>query len=253
MTASLRSIAALMLREMSTTYGRSPGGYAWAVVEPVAGIALLTLVLSLAFQAPPLGESFALFYATGLIPFLFYSELSSKISQSINFSRPLLAYPGVALIDALLARLSLNFLVQLSVAYMLFFGILLIGLPGNWPDLPVMGLAFAMIAALSLGVGTMNCFLLTKFPVWQRIWSILNRPLFIISCIFFTFESIPERFQSVLWWNPVVHITGQMRAAFYSNYNDDYVSPGFVFATAMALTLFGLIYLQRFHRELTEE
>ncbi|MEL6475009.1 MAG: sugar ABC transporter permease, partial [Pseudomonadota bacterium] len=30
--ASLRSIIALMLREMATSYGRSPGGYLWAVL-----------------------------------------------------------------------------------------------------------------------------------------------------------------------------------------------------------------------------
>ena len=42
--ASLRAIAALVLREMSTTNGRSPGGYLWAILEPAAGIALLTIV-----------------------------------------------------------------------------------------------------------------------------------------------------------------------------------------------------------------
>ena len=92
-----RAVMALILREMATSYGRSPGGYAWAVLEPLAGIAPLTVVLSVAFHAPPLGSSFALFYATGLVPFLFYNEISTKVAQSINFSRPLLAYPSVTL------------------------------------------------------------------------------------------------------------------------------------------------------------
>ncbi len=61
-----RAVMALILREMATSYGRSPGGYAWAVLEPLAGIALLTVVLSVAFHAPPLGSSFALFYIFGL-------------------------------------------------------------------------------------------------------------------------------------------------------------------------------------------
>ena len=38
--ASLRCVIALMLREMATTYGRSPGGYLWVMLEPIAGIAL---------------------------------------------------------------------------------------------------------------------------------------------------------------------------------------------------------------------
>ena len=33
--ASFRAIGALILREMATSYGRSPGGYIWAILEPV--------------------------------------------------------------------------------------------------------------------------------------------------------------------------------------------------------------------------
>ena len=62
---TFRTIAALMMREMATTYGRSPGGYLWALVEPIGAVAILTLLFSLAFPAPPMGKSFGLFYATG--------------------------------------------------------------------------------------------------------------------------------------------------------------------------------------------
>ena len=48
--ASARAIGALILREMSSSYGRSPGAYVWAILEPVAGIALLSLVFVLTLQ-----------------------------------------------------------------------------------------------------------------------------------------------------------------------------------------------------------
>ena len=60
-----RATLALILREMSTSYGRTPGGYLWAVAEPVAAVALLTVVFALAFDHPPIGRDFALFYASG--------------------------------------------------------------------------------------------------------------------------------------------------------------------------------------------
>ena len=59
--ASLRAIGALILREMSTSNGRSPGGYLWAVLEPAGGIALLSLVFAAAFRNPPIGISFPMF------------------------------------------------------------------------------------------------------------------------------------------------------------------------------------------------
>ena len=250
MLATVRPITALILREMATTYGRSPGGYVWAVLEPLAGIALLSLVLSLAFVAPPLGSSFPLFYATGLIPFLFYNDVSTKVGQSINFSRPLLRYPSVTFLDAILARFVINFLVQLLVAYLLLYSILMFARDAGWPDFAHLGLAFGMIGTLALGVGVLNCFLLTRFPIWQRLWGIANRPLFIVSCIFFTFEGVPEKFQHFLWWNPIVHLTGQMRMAVFEGYRPDYLSPTYVFGLSLILMVLGLIFLRRHHRAL---
>ena len=66
----LRVLFALVVREMSTRFGRSWGGYLWAIVEPVGGILLLTFIFSLALRKPPLGTNFALFYASGMVPVL---------------------------------------------------------------------------------------------------------------------------------------------------------------------------------------
>lgn len=42
--ASLCAVAALVLREMSTRYARTPGGYLWAIPEPLGLIVILGLV-----------------------------------------------------------------------------------------------------------------------------------------------------------------------------------------------------------------
>jgi capsular polysaccharide transport system permease protein len=82
--ASLRAIGALILREMTATNGRSANGYLWAIAEPVGGILLLTVLFSLGFRSPPIGTNFAIFYATGLVPFMFYQSLSSKVAGAIS-------------------------------------------------------------------------------------------------------------------------------------------------------------------------
>ena len=42
---NLRVIYALILREMGAKFGRSAGGYAWAIAEPLGGILLLAITL----------------------------------------------------------------------------------------------------------------------------------------------------------------------------------------------------------------
>ena len=74
----LRVLFALVVREMSTKFGRSYGGYIWAIAEPLGGIMLLNLAFSLTVRRPPLGTNFPLFYATGIMPFFLFTGVSGR-------------------------------------------------------------------------------------------------------------------------------------------------------------------------------
>lgn len=248
--ATLRAIMALILREMSSTYGKSPGGYIWAILEPAAGIALLSLVFAAAFRSPPLGISFPMFYATGMLPFMLFTDIHGKISTALMYSKQLLAYPTVTFVDALLARFLLNLITQILVSYFIFTTCLLLFDTRVTLDLPVIILAYLLAAFLGLGLGTLNAYLFTRFNVLQRAWSILMRPMFIISCIFFLLETIPQPYQDYLWWNPLVHITGLARSGFYGTYDAPYVSILFVVSISTIGLALGLVLLRRHYRDL---
>ena len=248
--ASLRSIMALVLREMGSSYGRSPGGYLWAVLEPVAGITLLALVFSAAFRAPPIGINFAMFYATGMMPFLLFSDVQGKVAGSLLYSRQLLAYPTVTFVDAMLARFLLNGATQVLVSYLVFFGCAILFETRITPDLPRIVEATALALLLALGIGALNCFLFTAFPLWQRAWSILMRPMFLLSGVVMLLEAVPQPYRDWLWYNPLTHVVGLMRAGFYSTYEAAYVSIDYVVTISLVCLALGLLLLRRHHREL---
>lgn len=240
-----RTVAALILREIECAPGRSAAGYLWAVAEPVAGILLLTLVFSLAFQAPPLGTSFAYFYASGCLPFLAYHDISQKVAQAIRFSRPLLVYPPVRPLHALAARLLLAALTQVVVVALVLAAT--IGLSGVTirPDLGAVAASLGMTVALASGLGTFNCALFEAAPWWERVWAILNRPLFLVSGVLFVVQAIPLPWRDWLLWNPLVHIVGQMRAGLFPTYDAAYVSPAYVLGVAAGFQVAGLFLLHR--------
>lgn len=250
--ATLRTIAALVLREMSTTYGRSPGGYAWAVLEPAAGIALLTAIFSVAFNSPPLGVNFAIFYATGMLPFILFTDLSAKVGQAMNYSRQLLSYPRVTFLDAILARFALNLMTQILVGYIVLGSILMLTETRVVMNGPVIARCYGLAALLALGVGTFNCFMMLRFDIYQRFWSILMRPLFLLSCVFFLFDTIPHPYQDWLWYNPLVHLVGMMRHGFYPNYEAPYVSELYVLLVSLGMLVLGLMLLRRDHKAALE-
>ncbi len=248
--ATARTITALVLREMSTRYGRTPGGYLWTVLEPLAAILFLSLGFSLMFRNPALGNSFLLFYATGYMPFETYMTLSRTCRHAIGFSRPLLRYPAVTWADAVLARVLLNGLTTVLNSVLLIGGILLIvDTQTILAPAPAI-IAFALAILLGLGIGSINAVLTTFFPVWDIIWSVVNRPLFIASGIFFLYDNMPKFAQEILWYNPLIHIVGLARQGFYPTYAADYVSVPYVVFLSLGLTTLGFLLLGRYHREM---
>lgn len=245
-----RSILALILREMTTSYGRSPGGYLWVILEPAAGVALLTTLFMLISRTPPLGTNFSLFYATGVLPFTMYSTLSGNVGNAVTFSKALLSYPAVSFMDAVLARFFLTAVTHLLVMALVFaaiVGIFDLKLILNWSAIFA---AIAMVLALSFSIGVMNCFLFVRFPLWRNFWNILTRPLFFISGVIFIPEMLPKVALEYLTWNPLLHPIGMLRRGFYPTYDALYVDPIFVIAVSLGTGLTGLWFLIRYHKDL---
>jgi capsular polysaccharide transport system permease protein len=245
-----RTIAALMLREMGSRYGSNPGGYVWAVLEPLGMIIVLSMAFALMLRSPPLGNSFLLFYATGVLPYGLFGTISRVAMNALSFSRSLLKYPAVTWFDAVAARVILNVLTEMLVAYILLAGILTVTSARAILTYGPILESFAMAAFLGLGVGLINCVIQGFFPVWQTIWGVITRPLFLASGIIWLYDDLPPLPQKILWYNPLNHVTSTSRTGYYPTYEAQFVSPVFVWGIALGLTALGLLLMRRYHLQI---
>ncbi|MEO9822769.1 MAG: ABC transporter permease [Paracoccaceae bacterium] len=248
--ATGRAVFALMLREMGTRYGRSPGGYAWAILEPMGMIVVLSVAFSLLLRSPPLGNSFILFYATGFLPFFLYQQISLVVSRSIMFSQALLQYPAVTWVDAILGRFILNTLTGLLVIIILTTAILTLTETRTILEIGPIVLSLSLAMLLGLGVGTLNCVLIGLFDIWAQIWSIATRPLFLVSGIIYLYEDMPENVQELLWWNPLIHLIGIFRTGFYPSYTPKDISIAYVIFWGVITLFLGTVLMARYHRDI---
>lgn len=248
-----RTIAALILREMESTYGRSPGGYIWAIVQPVGMILLLSMAFAMLVRSPALGTSFIFFFATGFLPFSIYTATATKVAGGINYSRPLLAYPSVTWIDAILARFILSFLTSVTLFCIVISGIMMLVETRATVSLVPILLSIFMAGTIGFGVGLMNCLLAGLFPVWRMIWAILTRPLFLASGVLLLYDPLPPHVQNILWWNPLIHVTGLMRTAFFPTYQGTYISLTYGFGCGLILIALGLIFLRAHYKTVLEQ
>lgn len=250
--AFLRVQNALILREVATRYGRTPGGFLWAVLEPVAAVLVLSAALSMVVTAPSLGSSFVVFYASGYLPFLFYATLQGHVQQALVYSRPLLIYPTVSWIDAIAARFVLNAVAGLAVV-----AVVLVGLALATGEVAVVApgrlvLALGLAALLGLGLGVLNCLLVGLFPLWGQVWAILSRPLFLVAGVIFVMEDLPSMIRDWLFFTPWIHITGLFRAGLYAGYDAGYASVALVLAWALVPLAFGLALLQKHRHQILQ-
>ena len=112
---------------------------------------------------------------------------------------------------------------------------------------------FLMATAMGFGVGVVNCYLTSMFHIWKFIWSVANRPLFIISGVFFLIDPLPEHIRSMLLWNPLVHPIMMLRRGIYESYDAVYVSEFYVYSCALVLSVLGMLLLHRYHRIILDE
>lgn len=240
-----RVILALMLREMGSTYGKSPGGYLWAILSPLGTIVMMSIAFSLLVRSPALGKSFILFYATGFLPFTMFSTVSAKIGRAIRYSKPLLVYPRVTWIDSVIARFSLNVITECVVFCLIIAGIFVIAdIHTSIEIVPIIA-GLSMMASMGLGVGLFNCLLTGYFPIWGRVWEIISRPIMIASGIFFLPDDLSGPTRDILWWNPLVHGISSVREGFYPTYHSHFSTLSYGTFLSMILIAISLVFLRR--------
>ncbi|MBI1171554.1 sugar ABC transporter permease [bacterium] len=243
---TLRVVAALIMRETGSRETRTSLGFLWNMIDPVASVFVLTVAFSLFAKNPPLGTNFPLFYITGVLPFTMYGQVENRVSGSIRFSRPLLGFPAVTVLDALLARFLLNVFTNVVVFVTLASIIIMQYHLRVTIDARAVVLSLAMAAALGLGIGTLNSVLYLASPTYQSVWGIINRPQMLVSGVIFLLNDMPDFVFKYLKWNPVAHVIAEMRHGFYPTYDSSFVNPTYVFIVAGTAFVLGLVGLHSY-------
>lgn len=246
----MRAISALILREMGSSYGRNPGGYIWAVVEPLGMILFLSVGFSLMLRSPSLGNSFVLYYASGYLPFILFQKSARVVMNALRFSSNLLTYPTVTWIDAITARFVLCVLTETLVSYLLLGGILMVVDMTVIIDFTPIILAYTISALMGLGFGLINCVISAFVPIYTTVWNILTRPLMLASGVIVMHESLPSSMKVVSWYNPLTHITATARSGIYVNYEPHFTNLGYPIAIGLITTAFGLLLMRRYYLEI---
>lgn len=224
----------------------------WAIVDPVAHVALMTVLFQAIARTPALGLSFPLFFASGYLPYSFYHRMSSFLAGTMKANKALLSYPIVSPIDAIVSRFVLQIMTDTVIASAIIAGIIYVG--GVMVSINLAGLMVAALAGavLGLGIGMVNIVLFARSPLYEQVFGIVTRPLFMVSGVFFLVEDMPHPFGDYLLYNPLVHVIMWFRNGMYPEYRAELLDKGYVIECAAVAVMLGLALLTVSMREIRE-
>jgi capsular polysaccharide transport system permease protein len=242
-----RVIHALILRETRTRFDRNKLGYLWALFEPVSFILVLVAMFSAMGKGSPIGtdQDLPLFFLTGMIPWLFFSNTVNATMAGIEGNRALLAYPQVKPFDVLLARALLEF-ATLTVVFV--FLLLMFAYFGIYRSIDSFLGLFAAVVSLwlfAIGVGCFNATVILFIPSYKQTYAVIQRPFFFVSGIFFTVDSLPEAVRWIALYNPILHAIEWFRSAYFQSYESAYLDIQYLWSFVLIGLAVGLASLHK--------
>ena len=199
-------IYALLLRELSSRFGRSRGGFVWVLVEPIAHLLVPVVTFGFIRQRLVPGVEYPVFLVYGFLPFLLFKTVCLQIVDGVNAAQGLLSYRQVLLMDVFVARALAHAVIQAIVFTVVLAGLALLG----YDVLPARPLELAGVLALTIllafGLGVVFAALASLVPDARPVIHVIFMPLYFISGILFPVTRLPDDWVRLLSINPVLHL-----------------------------------------------
>ncbi len=235
-----RLLLALMLRDIKTRFGGSEWGFLLAIGWPLSHVLVLILLNGALGRTAPYGDSAALWYATGVIPFMCFSYMSRFIMMGIALNKPLLSFPAVKVTDILFARAIVEVLSASLVILILFGFFWSAGIDFMPLDIVQASLALLAMMLLGVGMGMINAIIAAAVPFWITGYALLMVIMWFASGVVFVPDSLPLSAQEILSYFPPLQGVEWMRSAYYEGYGAAILDKGYVVSFAVCTAFAGL-------------
>lgn len=218
-----RILLALMIRDVQTRFFGHALGFVVAIAWPVSHIFIIIAINGLTGRAAPYGDDPALFFATGVLPFMCFNYMSRFTTLGVLQNKPLLGYPKVKVADVLIARAIVEVL-NAAVVIIVTMVILTAWGVNVMPPRPLEAM-YALLAmmGLGLGFGLVNGVITGIIPLWFTVFSLFQICMWIASGVIIVPDELPEVARYWLSFNPALIGVEWMRSAFYDGYGIGYL------------------------------
>jgi capsular polysaccharide transport system permease protein len=250
----LRVIRALMIRELSTRFGRENIGFLWMMVEPLLFAVMVSIVWTiLRGSTEHSGISTAAFVATGYIPLTLFRHALSRSVKIFSVNSSLMYHRQIKILDFIFVR----FLIEMIGSMMAFLFIMvvfvfvgLMPLPANPPLLLAGWLEYALFTlALTLILAPLS----EQSEFWEKIVPVTTYIMIPFSGAFTMNSWLAPSAREYLLWSPFVDAMEMIRGGVFGDLVNPIYDPVIPLVASLVCMVIGLAMCRRIRRTLAVE
>ena len=237
-------LGALMMRELSSRFGRRNIGFFWIMAEPA--LFCIGIIVLWSFIKPPSehGLPVAAFAMTGYLPLLVVRNSVSQGAHCITANNGLLYHRNITLLHLFVARMSLEYLGIALAALVIASSLIFFGFVSLPEDILKILIGFGLLCWFSFGLALAIGSLASRFEVVERVSPIASYLLLPISGAFFMLSWLPSDIRSIAALVPMVHAFEYIREGFFGESLVGETNLSYLIGWNLALSLIGLLSIR---------
>jgi lipopolysaccharide transport system permease protein len=207
----------LVTRDIQNRYAGSLAGIFWALLHPIAMVAVYAVVFEYIFSvrvpnAVP-NQPYVLFVAAALWPWLAFSEALSRSTVAVQSHAALVkkvAFPHELLVYSAVVS---SFMIQACGFAVVLLVLRLFGFSVSFWAIPLVAIGMFTLLLMSTAVGLVLAALQVFIRDVEQLLTQVMSVLFYATPILYPMASVPAWMANVMQWNPLVHVLEPIRTA----------------------------------------
>jgi len=240
----------LTTRDIKVRYKQTVLGAGWAILRPVITMVIFSVIFGQLARMPSDGHPYPVFVYAALLPWTFFAAAigtsggslvgSSHLVSKVYFPRLIipLSSVGAGLVDLLIST-------GILLLMMLYYGV---GWSWNLLAAPLLLLAVIFTA---LGVGTLLSALTVAYRDFTHLTPFMVQIWMYITPVIFPLSLVPERWQWLMFLNPMTGLVEGFRSAFLDR-PFDLTGLSISFVIAIVIFLTGVAYFEKVERRFAD-
>ncbi len=241
----------LVWRDIKIRYRQTFLGAAWALIRPLMGMIVFTVLFNKLIGFSVEGVPYLLFTFCGVVAWNFFSEGVTGASQSVLANANLISkvyFPRVIIPAAAILSGLVDFAVAfaLAIALMIYFQFV--------PTATLVFLPFFLILTIltSLGIGFWFSSISVQYRDVAHALPYIVQVIFWITPVGYAANKIPEAYQTLYWLNPIVCVIEGFRWSMLHTGNLPMHLVALSSCVALAIFVTGLMNFLRMERKFAD-